>query len=289
MDVDDRDCRTDTHKLDLLKIKILLFLLWLSMISTANANTKLNTEARRIISLAPNLTEILCEVGAAHQIVGRDKYSDYPDLMKKVPIAADYYKLNLERIVKLHPDLVVLEYSAISQAQIERLQKWGIPVYVNHATDLQSIINTTIALGTLSGHQALGQEKAKYFAKLLQSYRKNPKYKIKVFYELWNAPLLTVNEHTVIGQCITLCGGSNIFGKLHQETPKISIETVLKEDPDIIVTSVNKDFWLRWKHLKAVKKGKVFYLAPDVIERTGPRLFVGIQKLSEFIQQGEVL
>lgn len=237
---------------------------------------------KRIITLAPNLTEILCAVGAENQLVGRDKNSDYPLEVQNVPVVGDYYKINIEKVLKLQPDLIVFESTPHLPSQITLLKKKNVLVYINRAKTLNSISKTMMDLGKLSCHEETAKLKSKLFVQGLKSHPV-PTKKLTVFYELWHTPLLTVTEKTIIGQTITLCGGQNIAASFKFDTPKVSYETVLRANPDIIITSVKNSDWQRFTRLKAVKNHKVFYLSPDLVERTGPRLLLGKNRICQFV------
>lgn len=242
--------------------------------------------AQRIISLAPNLTEMLYEIGAQNQIVGRDKNSDHPTAVSHTPVVGDYFKISIEKIIKLHPDLVLVEQSPCLLAQIKKLHDLGIVVYVHRADSISSIPKTMKDLGNLTGHATTASVKVMLFRQKIASFKSIPHSGRTVFYELWDSPLLTVNNQTMIGQIISLCGGRNIAGDFKSDNPKISYETILKSNPDIILTSVNHSTWQRFKHLKAVKLSRVFYISPETIQRATPRILVDIENICHIIQNG---
>lgn len=248
---------------------------------------KLNKPAVRILSLAPNVTEILFEIGAGNQIIGRDKYSDYPRAVNNIPIVSDYFRLNLEFILAMKPDLIVLEDSSYLKRDCQRLKQADIAVYINKANSLSSIVTTFLNLGILTGHEQVAKDKAKQFQEKIEKL--TSKYlnarKMKVFYELWDNPLLTVNKNTIINEAIELCGGQNICASLPTTAPNVSMESVIRRNPDVIITSYPraKLTWEACEKLSLIKKDQFFYLPPVLIERTGPRIVQGIGQMCEFI------
>lgn len=259
----------------------------ISVIDGTGTKITLQTPAKRIISLAPNLTEIVCELNGFDQLIARDSASDYPQKVKALPVVGNYYKLNIEKIVLLHPDLVLTEHAALQKKNIEMLNSFGIPVYVNHAQSIASVAKTFRDVGYLSDHPQEGLKKADLFLTKLTSCATKKTYQPSVFYEIWNAPLLTSNNTTPIGQIIVLCGGRNIAGNFTAQLAKISMETVLKANPDIIFTSVKDDNWFKFKALRAVKHKRVYRIPSELIDRTGPRMINGIEKICSLIQSSQ--
>lgn len=240
---------------------------------------QLPTPAQRIISLSPNLTEILALVGGGSQLVGRDKYSDYPTYVTSVPIVGDYFSINHERLVRLRPDLVLLEHSASQLGLLRVLKQLQIPFYINRADHLNSIARTINDIGRLSGHTLAAKREALRFSRQLSLFRAKHHPKVTVFYELWHKPLLTVNDQTLIGEVIVLCGGRNLGSHFKEKIAKISDETVVRANPDIILTSVKDSSWYKFKSLRAVRERQIFFIDPDELDRTGPRLLQGVARV----------
>lgn len=244
--------------------------------------------AQRIVSLAPHLTELLFAVGAGGRIVGTVSYSDYPPAAKRIPNVGGYSELDLERIVALRPDLIVAWQSGNSPAQLERLQRLGIPVYRNEPRRLGDIPRTMEQLGTLAGTEAIARPAARAWrARLAQLRARYAHAKpLRVFYEVWHQPLMTVNGRHLISAAIELCGGRNVFAGLPMLAPQISLEAVLAANPDVIVASGMAkqrpewlDDWRRWPQLKAVRDHNLFFVPPDLLQRAGPRFLEGTEQL----------
>jgi iron complex transport system substrate-binding protein len=238
----------------------------------------------RIISLAPNLTEILCEIGAGSSIIAVDKNSDFPPLAKNLPVIAEYGRLNIEEILRLNPELVIAEQSEVLKGQLRRLEQLGIPVYLSRTQSIADIAQTIYRLGVLTGHQKMANCKAKEFAQQLaqlkMQYESKPR--VKVFYQLWHKPLLTMNQHTIIHEVIMLCGGENIFARTLSPASYVSIEAVLHANPDVIIASDGGNWqkkWYIWPQLVAVRNRNLFSVPGDFIQRAGPRLLLGAKML----------
>lgn len=270
--------------------KILSLFLW-SYFSAANAcvvvddlgNTvKLSKPAERIISLAPDLTEILFTAGAGSQIVGVMQGSDFPENAKKIPVIASYNSVNSEAILALHPDLIVAWAGGDSQQQLEVLKRLGIPIFLSYQKDIKDIPHTLQRLGCLAGTEQIATTEAKRFSQRMQMLEKKYKNKknVSVFYLLASHPLLTVNRQSWINQIITLCGGRNIFAEGIGVTPQVNMEAVIKKNPLVIISTQKTGWqldWQAWPQMDAVRLQHLFSIEPDWMERAGPRLLDGAE------------
>ncbi|MDE2276887.1 MAG: ABC transporter substrate-binding protein, partial [Burkholderiales bacterium] len=166
-------------------------------VDDAGQRVTLAQPATRIVSLAPNLTELLFSAGAGAQIVGTVAYSDYPDAARRIPRVGDAVQLDLERIVSLRPDLIVVWQQGNSASQIARLRALGIPVYASEPADFDGIASTLRRFGRLAGTAAQADARAAAFeaavAALRQRYAGLPP--LRVFFQIWPRPLMTVNGH----------------------------------------------------------------------------------------------
>lgn len=249
---------------------------------------RLQRPAQRIISLAPHITEQLYAIGAGEQLVGAVDYSNYPEAAKQLPRVGGYSRLDLEAILTLRPDLVVGWKSGNDGRQLERLRQLGMTVYLSEPRQLGDIASSMQRLGRLSGHPDVAEEEVRDFTQTLQRLasmnRDQPR--VRVFYQIWNRPLMTVNAEHLISDVIRLCGGTNIFADLSALTPKVSQEAVLAADPDLIIASGMAeerpewlDDWRRWSRLKAVRNNQLKFIPPDLLQRATPRLLLGAEQV----------
>jgi iron complex transport system substrate-binding protein len=258
---------------------------------------RLQRPAQRIISLAPHITEMLGEVGALPQVVGVTSYSDYPEEARKRPQVGGYHQFDLEAILALKPDLVVAWHSGNPAHALEKLKALGLPVYVNEPRRLHDIAKSLRQLGKLAGQAAKGNEKAQAFeaelTRLAQSGAKQGA-PVRVFYQIWNRPLMTVNGDHLISDVIRLCGGENVFSQMGPLSASITEESVLKADPDIIVASGMEqarpewlDAWKRWPSLWASTQDQLYFIPPDLIQRHSPRVLQGAALLCDQVQHAK--
>jgi iron complex transport system substrate-binding protein len=211
----------------------------LEVVDDSGIRIKLTEPAKRIISLAPHVTEQLFAIGAGEKIVGAVDYSDYPEQAKLIPRVGGYSRLDLERILALKPDLIVGWHSGNNVQQLERLQELGFTVYRSEPQRLDDIASGMLNLGELTGTKQQAQLQATVFRQRVERLRGLVvgKETRTVFYQIWNRPLMTVNGEHLINEVIRLCGGRNIFVTLPVLTPKVSEEAVIAADPDVIIAS----------------------------------------------------
>lgn len=252
----------------------------------------LSVPAQRIVSLAPHITEQLFAIGAGEQIVGAVEYSDYPEQAQAIPRVGGYSRLDLERILALEPDLVVGWHSGNDPRQLERLEQLGLTVYRSEPRTLREIAASMRRLGILSDRaDEAGAEAALFMQKLQRLATINrDRPARRLFYQIWNRPLMTINGEHLISDVIRLCGGENIFADLPALTPTISTEAVLAADPDIIIASGMGearpewlDEWHRWDLLRAVRNDQLHFIPPDLLQRATPRLLKGAEQVCRII------
>jgi iron complex transport system substrate-binding protein len=265
----------------------------IEVIDDLGRTVRLEKPARRIISLAPHITENLFAAGAGDFIVGAVSYSDYPDQAKIIPQVGAYNNFNIETILELKPDLIVGWKEGNQKKQVELLMDMGFAVYINESTELEGIAKNIRHFGILTEQETVAANASNNFVERLSFLRDtySDENKISVFYQTWNHPLITVNEQQFIGRIIKLCGGQNIFADLNSLTPQVSAEAVIANNPSVIIASgMNEerpdwlDDWKEWSFLTAVKFDNLFFVPPDIIQRHSPRVLDGAQLICEYLQ-----
>ncbi|CAK0739647.1 iron complex transport system substrate-binding protein [Gammaproteobacteria bacterium] len=240
--------------------------------------------ARRIASLSPHLTELLYAAGAGVAVVGVAEHSDYPPAARRLPVVGGTGKVDAEQVLALHPDLVVAWGSGIPTTQIERLRRLGLVVYVSEPRALTDIALELERLGQLAGTEAVAKAAALTFltrlTELRVRYASRPQ--VRVFYQVWDHPLVTVGSEHLISRIIDLCGGRNVFAESSNLAPTISREAVLAANPEVIVASgvdAHRPAWLEdwhsWPQLIAVDRNNLFDIPPDLIQRHTSRILEG--------------
>lgn len=244
----------------------------------------LTAPAKRIISLAPDITENLFAIGAGKHLVGVIAGSDFPAAAKKVTQVGAYTGLDLERILDLHPDLIVTWNSAFVR-QTNQLSQLTIPIYHVNPVYLDDIPRTLKNLGCLTGHESQSTAVAASFNQQLRQlknkYQRNQS--VQVYFQLGAYNLLTINKKSWINQAIELCGGVNPFASAILITSEIGAEALLAADPDIIFSDSPNIDMSRFPTIKAVKNKNIYPIQADWIDRASPRLLLGVKRMCEMI------
>lgn len=253
------------------------------------------SQASRIISLAPNLTELLAYVGGKKHLVGVDSSSDFPAAIKGLSEVGDYQRLDIESIVRLQPDLIIAWQSGLSASTLKQLQALDLTVYVAEPATLQEVAKIMRHLGLFIGRSKQADRLANTWLKqfdLLEANQIN-QVKVRVLFQVWQKPLIVIGGAHLINELINRCGGVNVFNDLHALAPSVSLEVALKTKPELIVTTAqdqkNKSalaHWLVWgQSVPAVKTENLVVLSADELIRSGPRLIEGTKALCQAIQK----
>jgi iron complex transport system substrate-binding protein len=265
----------------------------IEVIDDAGQHIVLAQPARRIVSLAPHVTEILFAAGAGERVVGVVAYSDYPEAARALPQVGSFTQVDLEAVAALRPDLVIGWRNGSRDAHFARLQAMGIPVFLNEPRNLNDVARSLEQFGRLAGSDEAAHAAATAFrsrhAALAARYTAQPP--VRTFYQIWDRPLMTVNDEHLIADVIRLCGGSNVFAGLAQLAPTIGVEAVLAANPEAIVASGMGDArpewldqWARWPQLEATRRANLFFIPPDLIQRHTPRILDGAERLCAHLE-----
>lgn len=249
--------------------------------------------ARRIITLAPHLAELVYTAGAGDRLVGAVEYSDFPPELRALPRVGDAFRLDYEAIASLEPDLILGWQSGTPGAVLDRLNELGYRVVTLEPGRLDAIAEHVEIIGGLAGTASAAINAAAQYQRELDALRQRYRNAtaLSVFYQISWQPLFTINEDHVIGEAIEICGGRNIFADLKELSPAISVEAVLSQGPDVIIASqfdsrqqtAESELanWTKWKNIPAVRDGNLFLLEADKMVRPSTRILAGIRELCE--------
>jgi iron complex transport system substrate-binding protein len=238
-------------------------------------------EIRRIVSLAPSLTEIIFFLGTGDRLVGVSTYCDYPESARRIEKIGDFSNPSLERIIALKPDLVLAAMPEQKRIVTE-LEKLKIPVFSSHPKSLTEIVHEIDSVARLLQVKSPKDS-------LLRLIRDEPAgRRVRVYLELSPNPVITTGISSYLNDLIKKSGGVNIFGDLDIEFPTVSWVQVLRRDPEVILIFHDQDYQGRvgWDRLTAVKNDLVIKPSnPDIFLRPGPRVFQALQELKEIIKR----
>ncbi len=254
---------------------------------------RLARPAQRIVSLSPDVTENLFAIGAGAQLVGTVEFSNHPQAAKAIRRVGSYERVDLEAVAALRPDLVIAWTSGNSPTQVAKLAALGLPVYSTQPSRIEDVAANLERLGELTGTRDAARALASRFSARVAALRARhgERPRVRVFYEVWNQPLMTVGGQQAITDALRLCGGENVFAALKPLAAAVTVEAVLSADPEAIVASGMDearpewlDEWRRWPSMTAVARGNLFFVPPDHLQRHTPRLADGIEALCAHLE-----
>jgi iron complex transport system substrate-binding protein len=260
----------------------------------ANGETlSLPAPAGRIITLAPNLAEMVFMAGAGDHLIAVVEYSDFPATVSQIPRIGDAFRIDLERIIELQPDLVIAWKSGNPQAALQKLQQLGITVWQMEITRPEELAdavdNISLAAGTHDYGQALAQQMRRRLSMLVQ--QNEGKTPVDFFYQIAARPLYTINGQHIISRSMKICGGRNVFANLQTLAPQVSRESVILANPQaMIAPEVTGEppalqHWNDWPRLQAVQNKAMLYLPADGISRAAPRLLDSIELACKLLDE----
>jgi iron complex transport system substrate-binding protein len=274
----------------------LAFAQQVSVADDRGTRVTLAAPAQRIVALSPHLAELAFAAGAGRQVVGVVRYSDFPPAVRDLPQVGDAARVDFERIALLKPDLVLAWRSGNPAGDWARVEQLGIPVVVTEPARLSDIARLLRIIGELAGTRLAAEKAAAGFESEIAALRARhaDASRVRVFYQIWHRPLLTVNGAHMISDVIALCGGDNVFADLGQLTPTVSLEAVLAAGPEVMLgggsAGGEREFtdWWRASAVPALRELPAFYIDPDLIQRQTPRIAAGARAVCAALAQVRV-
>ncbi|WP_371866952.1 cobalamin-binding protein [Duganella fentianensis] len=258
----------------------------------AGNSVTLAKPAQRVIAMAPHITELLFAAGGGERVVGAMNFSDYPEAAKRLPLIGSDAQIDLERVLALRPDLLVVWQSGNTARQIEQLKSLGVPVFYSEPKKLEQVATSLTRLGQLMGTDAVAQAAAQDYRQKIAAL--NARYAgrpvVRVFYQIWEKPIYTLNGEHIASDAMRVCGGQNVFADERVPAPNVSSEAVLKANPEAIIGGQRHDtesgiqIWRKVTAMEAVKRGNLFMLDSELLVRATPRIADGIAVLCEKLE-----
>jgi iron complex transport system substrate-binding protein len=257
----------------------------ISITQSDGSTLQLPDTSSRIISLAPNLTELVFAAGAGKQLLATVEYSNYPQAARQLPRVGDAFRFDLEKIVSLKPDLVLAWASGNPELALQKLESFGLKVWRTEAREPEDIAGLLEAIGRVSGQTETANAAANSFRSRLQQLEStySGDTPVRYFYQVAARPLFTVNGQHLISRSLEICAAENLFAGLGSLAPQVSFEAVLTGDPDVLIAPRLDDDedplaeWRQWPRLRAVNSDALFYLPADPISRATPRLLDAVE------------
>lgn len=256
----------------------------------------------RVVTLAPSLTELVFAAGGGDVVVAVDSSSDYPGATHAIARIGDAARLDVERIVALKPDLVVVWRHGNTNRELDQLEAAGLRLFRIEPQRLDDVAVAIERLGRVLGKEAVAGPAAQSLRDSIAALRRRhaKAASVRVFYQVWSNPLMTINRRQIVNEVIELCGGRNVFAGLAPLVPQVATESVLAADPEAILTAdehgtstlLRRDVqaagfavWRRYPRLAATKGRWMYTLNGDAISRQGPRIADGAAAVCEALDQ----
>lgn len=241
---------------------------------------ELREPATRLITLAPHLTELVFAAGAGDLLIATGAYSEFPEAAKSLPRIGDAFRIDMERIIALQPELILAWDSGNPRLAIGQLRALGLPTWTLEIRQPGEIAVTLQQIGEATGRVDSGRRAAVRFMSRLNrlASRYSEGAPLDYFYQVEQKPLFTINGTHLISQVLSLCGGRNIFGDESALAFQVTHEAVVLANPHALfapaVTGQADPLaeWKQWPGLTAVRHGALFLLPADEISRATPRL-----------------
>lgn len=250
--------------------------------------------ARRIVSLSPVTTEIFFALGAGSRLVGRTHYDSYPAAALAVPDLGDGMLPNVEAILGAHPDLVVLYAGESNRAAAVQLREAGIATLAIRDDHISDFRRTVALLARATGDTIAGEAIADSVERSLAavSERPRPEKPVAVFYHVWDSPILTIGRGSYVDELLNIAGARNVFGDLPDPSPQVTLEEIVRRNPDFILVGPESANKLRasplWRSVPAVREGRLLIVDTLLVGRPGVRLGEAARSLRALILKDTV-
>jgi len=254
---------------------------------------------QRIITLAPHLSELVDSAGGSDRLVGVSAFSNFPASVKQLPVTSDARSIDLEKMKSLRPDLIIYWRGGTSESQIQSIKKTfnkNVQFIAVEPKKLGDIATDIETIGKALGTETIAKKNADALRIKISELRNKEnnqnnsknisQRKVRVFYQVWAQPLMTLNKDHIISDIIQICGGEQLFANEKVLVPTVSREAVIKANPEIIFTAVDSakmasdwSMWTSFPQLAATKNKAFVDLDGDIISRPSPRIMQGAQKI----------
>jgi iron complex transport system substrate-binding protein len=241
--------------------------------------------ATRVVTLSPHLTELVFAAGAGDRLIATVEYSEHPEAAADIPRIGDAFRLDIERIITLHPDLIIAWDSGNPRAALDQLRSLGVPVWSVEIREPGEIADTLEAIGTATGRPERAYSEGKKIRGQLTSLTRQ--YAgvdvLDYFYQVGVKPLFTINGDHLISKGLKLCGGHNVFDTEPGLAFQVGYESVIVANPDALFAPYLEDMpdplaaWRDWPAMRAVRREALFLLPADPISRATPRFLDSLE------------
>ncbi len=280
---------------------VTLILVTFSHIKPIQNSTEIQKAPGRIVSLSPNLTEIVFAIGLSDKVVGVSSDSDWPAEANSKPVVGTFWQPNIEVIIAAKPDLVVCETFLQQNEAAQALKRAGLNVLALRVESVDELFAAIRSIGQTAGCTKKAEQLADSLKEQLDQIRKESSslQKVRVLWVLQTEPVRVAGVNTFVNEIIELAGGQNAIAPTGDQYPSISTEEIIGCGAEVIIQSAMgtqdmtkqqeaaEKFWSRFSNLPAVKNKRIYVINPDTVLRLGPRLGEGVQTVAQCLRQKE--
>jgi iron complex transport system substrate-binding protein len=250
----------------------------------------LKSPPRRIISLAPSITEALFALGLRDRIAGVTTFCNYPPEALQKEKVGGYVTPSLEKIIALKPDLVIGPAEGELKPFVTELVRFGIPVYIVNPRSLADVLSSIRNIGEVTAVPAAAGEIVRAMKRKMQIIQEKTKGldRPRVLHVLAHDPLISSGKDAFVSDLIRLAGGINIAEVARGKHPHLSMEEVVARDPQVILLSSmksgnagQKKWWSRWREISAVRSNQIYVMESDLVLRPSPRIVDGFEEVAK--------
>jgi iron complex transport system substrate-binding protein len=248
----------------------------------------------RIVSLDPTITEILFAIGAGEKLVGRSHWDAWPAAALRLPDLGPGIRPNVEAVLATRPDLVLLYASQDNRGAAAKLRAAGVATAAFKVDQIDAFRRVTALLGRLSGDTAAARLTVDTVTRSLERVRSAiaGRPRPKVLIPAWDTPLVVIGGGSFVSQIVSIAGGDNVYGASPERSPQVTLEDVVRRDPDVILIGPERrQRYLtdpRWQTLRAVRQGRVLPLDTAIVWRASTRLGEAAASIARQLHPGAV-
>lgn len=250
-------------------------------------------EARRVVTLAPHLAELVCAAGGCERLVAVSAHSDFPPQVAKRPVIGDGWQVNLEAVLAQRPDLIIAWDGGTPVANITRLRQLGLRVEALPISSLDGVADALETVGGWLGTGPAAATAASAYRQRLAALRAAHRdaRPVRVVYQIETAPAYTVNAKSPISEAMAVCGGVNVFAALPTLAAAVGAEAMLAAAPEVVLYGGEENaadiraYWSRLASTPAARHGALYPIDADRLARAGPRLLDGIEQVCSLLDR----
>ena len=252
-----------------------------------------DTPPQRVITLAPNLTEFIFDLGLEKYLVGNTSYCDFPDDAKTVEKVGDMLTFNFEKILTLKPDLIFITVEGNTKETYDKFNELGLKVFVSNPRGFKGIKKTYLDFASIFGIKNKAELKIEEWNSTIAEIKQESESynKPTMYCAVELKPIMVAGKNTFINEIIEICGGINLAAVLPQNYPVLSREEILRSNPDyfLFTAHINDkvenivNTYPEWRSLGAVKNKKVLLIDRNLFGRPGPRFTEAVETLFKLL------